>query len=202
MTSLRKASLLIFSLFCLGAASASAQQLNIATVNMQTLFKDFYLTAEAQRDINEQRAFIQKENAEQLVAIREIETNLQKLRKSLQDSTISDSKRAELTDEFRSLSEEGQGLNRTRTEYLQRRTQDLNTKMEQRMRGILEQIMTVVKRRAQEEAYDYVFDSSGLSTTQVPFVLYAKDATDITAGLLKELNKDAPEDTADAPAGE
>lgn len=201
MISLRKAALLT-SLLCLGAVSAAAQGLNIATVNMQTLFKDYYLTAEAQEDINVKRAFIQKENAEKLVAIREIEENLQKLRKSLQDSTISDSKRAELTEEFRSLSEEGQALNRERTEYLQRRSQDLNTRMEQRMRGILEQIMTVVKRRAQEDAYDYVFDNSGLSTTQVPFVLYAKDATDITAALLKELNKDAPQDGAEAPAAE
>jgi hypothetical protein len=31
-----------------------------------------------------------------------------------------------------------------------------------------------------------------MSTSQVPFLLYTKDATDITAGLLKNLNKDAP----------
>jgi hypothetical protein len=37
-----------------------------------------------------------------------------------------------------------------------------------------------------------VFDSAGLNTSQVPFVLYAKDATDITPMILKELNKDAP----------
>ena len=43
--------------------------------------------------------------------------------------------------------------------------------------------------------YDYVFDKSGLSTSQVPFLLYTKDATDITAGLLGVLNKDAPAPT-------
>ena len=36
---------------------------------------------------------------------------------------------------------------------------------------------------------------SGLSTSQVPFLLYTKDATDITAGLLKGLNKDAPKES-------
>ena len=46
--------------------------------------------------------------------------------------------------------------------------------------------------------YDYVFDKSGMSTSQVPFLLYAKDATDITASLLKDLNKDAPPEDSGA----
>jgi hypothetical protein len=33
----------------------------------------------------------------------------------------------------------------------------------------------------------------------VPFLLYSKDATDITALLLKELNKDAPAESAVPP---
>jgi hypothetical protein len=38
-----------------------------------------------------------------------------------------------------------------------------------------------------------------MSTSQVPFLLYTKDATDITAALLKDLNKDAPAESAPAP---
>ena len=64
--------------------------------------------------------------------------------------------------------------------------------MVQRMKGILEEIRKLVEEKAKADNFDYVFDKSGLSTSQVPFLLYAKDATDITAGLLKDLNKDAP----------
>ena len=70
--------------------------------------------------------------------------------------------------------------------------------MMQKMRGILEEIQKLVEDRAKSDDYDYVFDKSGMSTSQVPFLLYTKDATDITAGLLVLLNKDAP---AEAPAG-
>ena len=63
--------------------------------------------------------------------------------------------------------------------------------MVQRMRGILEEIRKLVEDQAKSDDYDYVFDKSGLSTSQVPFLLYTKDATDITPGLLEELNKDA-----------
>jgi Skp family chaperone for outer membrane proteins len=68
----------------------------------------------------------------------------------------------------------------------------LNEKMLQRMKGILEEIRKLVEEQAKAEDFDYVFDKSGMSTSQVPFLLYTKDATDITASLLKDLNKDAP----------
>jgi Skp family chaperone for outer membrane proteins len=62
------------------------------------------------------------------------------------------------------------------------------------MKGILEEIRKIVEEHAKAENYDYVFDKSGLSTSQVPFLLYTKDATDVTAVLLKDLNKEAPAD--------
>ena len=88
--------------------------------------------------------------------------------------------------------QEGIALDRERREFLQRRNQALNEKMVQRMKGILEEIRKLVEEQAKADNYDYVFDKSGLSTSQVPFLLYTKDATDITASLLKDLNKDAP----------
>ena len=70
--------------------------------------------------------------------------------------------------------------------------------MVQRMKGILEEIRKLVEEQAKVDNFDYVFDKSGLSTSQVPFLLYAKDATDITASLLKDLNKDAPPEDSGA----
>jgi Skp family chaperone for outer membrane proteins len=70
------------------------------------------------------------------------------------------------------------------------------------MKGILEEIRKLVEEQAKTDNYDYVFDKSGLSTSQVPFLLYTKDATDITAGLLKDLNKDAPAESLPSPDDE
>ena len=59
----------------------------------------------------------------------------------------------------------------------------------------------LVADHAKSEDYDYVFDRAGLSTSQVPFLLYAKDFSDLTPVLLQQLNKDAPEvsETLSAP---
>jgi Skp family chaperone for outer membrane proteins len=173
-------------------AAAQEGKLNIATVDMQELFKQYYRTNEAQKQINVERARIQKDNNERLARIRDLEENLGNLRKQLEDPSINDSKKQTLFKEWQMQQQEGIALDRERREFLQRRNQALNEKMVQRMKGILEEIRKLVEEQAKVDNYDYVFDKSGLSTSQVPFLLYTKDATDITAGLLKDLNKDAP----------
>ena len=194
----RRASLVLIGLTallgCVPAVRGELAVSKIATVDMQQLFKDYHRTNEAQKQINVERARIQKENNERLSRIRELEAELQSLRKQLEDPSISDKKKQELFKEFQMKTQEGVALDRERREYLQRRNAALNEKMVQRMRGILEEIRKLVEDQAKTDDYDYVFDKSGLSTSQVPFLLYTKDSSDITAELLKVLNKDAPKD--------
>jgi Skp family chaperone for outer membrane proteins len=178
------------------SAPAQEGKLSIATVDMQELFKQYHRTEEAQKQINVERARIQKDNNERLGRIRELEDELGKLRKQLEDPAINESKKQALFKDWQMKQQEGIALDRERREFLQRRNQALNEKMVQRMKGILEEIRKLVEEQAKTDNYDYVFDKSGLSTSQVPILLYTKDATDITAGILKDLNKDAPPPSA------
>jgi len=199
----RQLTLSLAGMLLFAALPAAAQdKLKIATVDMQQLFKEYHRTNEAQKQINVERARIQKENNERLARIRELETELQNLRKQLEDPSISDKRKQELFKEFQMKTQEGVALDRERREYLQRRNAALNEKMVQRMRGILEEIRKLVEDQAKTDDYDYVFDKSGLSASQVPFLLYTKDATDVTPGLLATLNKDAPEATDEEPGVE
>jgi outer membrane protein len=192
MTLIRRLFSVAFAASLVTMAVAQDGKLHIATVDMQELFKQYYRTNEAQKQINVERARIQKDNNERLARIRELEETLGKLRKQLEDPTINDSKKQTLFKDWQTQQQEGIALDRERREFLQRRNQALNEKMVQRMKGILEEIRKLVEEKAKVENFDYVFDKSGLSTSQVPFLLYTKDATDITSGLLKTLNKDAP----------
>jgi outer membrane protein len=175
----------------LSLASAIAQPPKIATVDMQELFRQYHRTDEAQKQINIERARIQQDNNERLARIRELETALGNLRKQLDDPAVADTRKQQLFKDRQIQQQEGVALDRERREFLQRRNQALNETMVQRMKGILEEIGKRVVEQARSDDYDFVFDKSGLSTSQVPFLLYAKDATDITALLLKDLNRDA-----------
>jgi outer membrane protein len=198
MTFIRRFLSVALAASLMSQASAQESALKIATVDMQELFKQYYRTAEAQKQINVERARIQKDNNERLARIRELETNLGNLKKQIEDPSINDSKKQALFKDWQMQQQEGIALDRERREFLQRRNQALNEKMVQRMKGILEEIRKLVEEKAKSDNYDYVFDKSGLSTSQVPFLLYTKDATDVTAGLLKDLNKDAPAESAPA----
>jgi hypothetical protein len=183
-----------------GSAAAQDAKLKIATVDMQQLFKEYYKTNEAQQQINVERARIQKDNNEKLTAIRQIESDIQALKTQSEDPSLSDQKKAQVYKDYQAKYQEGIQLDKERREYLSRKNQALNEKMVQRMRGILEEIRKLVEERAKAENFDYVFDKSGMSTSQVPFLLYTKDATEITSVLLKDLNKDAPAGSPPAPA--
>lgn len=199
MTIIRRFIALVAATLFVGTAAAQEGKLKIATVDMQQLFKEYHRTNEAQREINVERAKIQKENNERLDRIRTLDTDLQNMRKQLEDPSISDQKKQAVFQDWNVKQQEGIALDRERREFLQRRNQSLNEKMVGRMKGILEEIRKLVEEKAKAEDFDYVFDKSGLSTSQVPFFLYTKDATDITAVLLKELNKDAPAESKPSP---
>jgi outer membrane protein len=179
---------------------ANAQNLKVATVDMQVLFKQYHQTNEAQDLINVERAKINQDNEDRLKRIREIETNLENFKKQIEDPSVNESKKQSLIKDFQAQQQEGIQLDKERREYIQRRTTALNENMVQRMKSILEDIRKLVEQRSKADNYDFVFDKSGMSTTQVPVLLYSKDATDITASLLKVLNKDAPADKKPADA--
>ena len=195
MTIFRRIFPAMLSLLLLASPAAVAQdKLNIATVDMQELFKQYHRTNEVQKQINVERARIKKDNEERLARIRTLEEQLETLGKQIEDTTISDAKKQELSKERQVKLQEGIALDRERREFLQRRNQALNEKLMQRMKSILEEIRKLVEEQAKKSDYDYVFDKSGMSATQVPFLLYTKDSSDITSELLKVLNKDAPKD--------
>ena len=175
------------------ATAAPEGKLNIATVDMQELFKQYYRTNEAQKQLSVDFARIQKEVNERKAKIRDLNTTFETLKKQVDDPAINDSKRQALSKDAQLQYQDLIALDRECREFEQRRRQALEEKKNQRMRGIFEEIRKLVEEQAKVDNYDYVFDKSGISQNGVPFMLYTKDATDITAGLLKTLNKDAPE---------
>ena len=85
-------------------------------------------------------------------------------------------------------------LEREREEFLRRRGRALNQKMGGLMDQIRADVLEAVNAHAATatENVDYVFDNSGLTTSQVPFLIYVRNKIDLTGAVLAKLNKDAP----------
>ena len=185
----------LLAVFLLLQSGANAQRLKIATVDMERLFNEYHKTTSVQRDINIERARIQKDNNLRLKDIRDIDDSLQKIREQLKDEELGEKKRQDLRQEASDLSQDGIHKERERSEFLERRNRTLSEKMTKQMRGILVKIQRAVSERAKAGNYDYIFDQSGNSNQGIPFVLHARDTTDLTDSLLEEINQDAPEDS-------
>ena len=102
-----------------------------------------------------------------------------------------DSKRQEIAKDLAAREQTYVALGREHQEFLKRRSRLLNEKIVARMSDIRETVSKKVQAHAASIEVDYVFDSSGLTTSQVPFMLYIRNKIDLTPDVLKLLNQDA-----------
>ena len=186
-------------LMCVGLAlvlpawgqDGNKDKLRTGVVNIQQLFKSYYKVTRAQEEINMERARIQKEYNKLAGRVRSMDQGLRELTVRLQSTELAERDRASLERERGLRMQEREMLDHERrTKALARHT-EINQEMVARMEALLDEIREVVADQAERTGYDLVFDVEGLNTSQVPMVLFAKDATDLTPMILKELNKNA-----------
>ncbi len=168
---------------------AGDSKLKMITVNMQTIFDEYNLAIEAQKEADEITAEINKDNEGRVEKIKEVDAAIKLLTKQVQDTTISETKRQELFRDRQLKAQEGQALQRERGEFLERRKRALAEKMAIRKDEIIAKIGKKVEEQAKLKGYDFVFGEYDLNGNQVTVVLYAKGAKDGTAEILKALNK-------------
>ncbi|NNC90792.1 MAG: OmpH family outer membrane protein [Akkermansiaceae bacterium] len=173
------------------SAARSEEKPKAAVVNIQEIFRAYYKTEDAQEQINIERARIQKQNNDLLQRIEAMDDALREARQRADDPALSEQDRKALQREIGLRFQDKELLEAERQQSVQSRHRQLNEKMVARMSGILEEIREVIRARADAAGFDFVFDTAGLNSSQVPFVLYAKDATDISTMILQELNRDA-----------
>lgn len=179
--------------FTLGLAlSLQAEPLKVAVVDMRVLLTEFHETKAAESEDSVERDDIKKDDSERIAGIKALEAEMQKLGGSLQDPSLADAKRQEIAKELAAREQTYVALGRERKEFLNRRGRQLNQKMVTQMNDIRATISKQVQDYAQTIDVDYVFDGSGLTTSQVPFMLYIRNKVDITQDVLKLLNKNVP----------
>lgn len=172
-------------------ASASAE-LKVATVDVQKLFKDYYKTHEAQKELDAARQEVQNKNNERVAKIQAIEKDLKELKKQIEDPAVNEKNKKELTDQFQLKNNEGVALDQERRQFLERRNRALGEQMKVKLTSIVEEINKLTTDAAKKGGYDIVFDSSANSMSQTKVLMFSKPGFDITPSVMKELNASAP----------
>jgi Skp family chaperone for outer membrane proteins len=189
---------ILISLLATALTAAAAPR--FAVVRVTDIYTSLPSTIAIQQQVkNEQAAIMKDQRAEQL---RKIIGELQTLQTQLSDKNtpLDEVTNRKLARTYEIKRQEAQTLQQEFEEFKAEQQKLINHKMVAGMRASLDRITAVSQKISKERGFDAVFDSSGNTNTGVPFVLFNKDAPDLTADIQAALKDGEPETPTTKPA--
>ena len=173
------------------AISASAAP-KFAMVRVKDIYAALPSTVALQQEIKKERDEIMKnERAEQL---RAIIAELQTLQSQLSDKNnpLDEATNRKLARNYEIKRQEAQTLQQDFEGFKTEQEQAINKKMVFGMRASLQRIVKISNKVAKEKGFITVFDSSGNTNTGLPFILFSKQAPDITENVQAAIKDSDP----------
>jgi outer membrane protein len=180
------------SLTLLVTALSAGAAPRFALVRVKEIYSAMPATTALQEQIKKEHEAIMKDHrAEQL---RKIIGELQALQAQLADKTktIDEASNRKLAQAYEIKRQEAQTLQQEFESFKTEQEKIINQKMVAAMRSSLDRIVAMSNKLAQERGFDSVFDSSGSTNTGVPFVLFSKEAPDLTSDVEAALKDSEP----------
>jgi outer membrane protein len=190
------------SITLLATALTAAAAPRFAVIRVKDIYTALPATIAIQQQIKDEQAAIMKDQrAEQL---RKIIAELQSLQTQLSDkkSPLDEATNRKLARTYEIKRQEAQTLQQEFENFKAEQEKLINRKMVAGMRASLDRIAAVSQKISKERGYDAVFDSSGSTNTGVPFVLFNKNAPDLTADIQAALKDSEPATPAGKPAAD
>lgn len=185
--------LIPFAIMGAMAANIASAELTVVTVSMEKLFDDYHKSEDAESRLESIREQAVQEAQEREQSLQEEMQSLQEMQEDMDNPMLSDDAKSTKQQE---LQQRIQELRQKQAEAQQWQQQTANEiqRQNQEVRGeLIDEIVKVVNDIAlKQHNADIVFDTSDILGSGVPTVLYADSSLDITDKVLKELNKDAP----------
>ena len=191
------AKLFLLLVFALPAAAAP----KFATVRIGDIYRHLQSTIDFHKGIESERAAIIKDD--RAVYLQKVVEELKAIQTQLQarrEAPVDDAMR-KLARDYEIKRQEGQTLQEEFETFKAQRQKEINARMVPAMRVSLNKISDTTRRIAKEQGFDGVFDSSGLSNTALPVLLYVKNAKDITPDVVAALKDAGDPSVSDPPPG-
>lgn len=168
------------------ALPSAAQKPNFATVDISRAFEAYHITVAEREKIRQARAELKRDP--RLEKIKLLEVELLDLRDRVRDTTLTDSERQNHFRKFQIKAQDLRALQRATIEHLDEQARIIDEGMVKKTRHLLGEIRAAVQKLALEGGYDYVFESSGKTSSQIQSLIYIRHATDLTDLVIEALN--------------
>lgn len=163
----------------------------VAVVRVRDIYAALPATEALQKQVKQERdAILLDPRAEEL---RRIIAQLREIQARLSDkkNPPDDASARMLARRYELTRQEAQTLQRDFENFRAEREKDINRRMVAGMRASLALIHETAHKVAAEQGCDLVLDNSGNTNTGVPFLLYQKDAPDLTSAVVAALENGA-----------
>jgi outer membrane protein len=189
------------ALLSVTAPNAHAQ-LKVGTVDMNTIFSQYYKTKDAEASLNDARASAKKELDDRLDTLKKSMDEINKLTQQQDKPELSEKAKADLKKQTDEKVSEARSLDKEISDFRSTREQQLQQQYMRMRKDIVDDIMVVVNDKVKAVGYDLVFDKSGISLGQIPVILYSREDMDFSNDVIGTLNKNAPKTTTKPAAGD
>ncbi len=196
-----RAKLLIgFLLFSLVSGPAWAQQGRMATVDLRRVFDNYWKKKQAEAQLKERQADMQKEDKNLIAEFDRAREEYQKLLNDANEGAISneerDKRKKAAEDKLKSLQE----LQVNIRQYEKTAETTILEQTDRMRSNILNDIRTVVTAKAKAAGFSLVIDTAAETINKTPVFLYTNNENDMTEAVLTQLNSNAPTDLPKADA--
>ena len=163
----------------------------IAVIRVMDIYSNLASTAELGRKYQSERDEIMRDPRAEI--LRSVIRELEEMEKRLSDKArpLDEESSLNLFRAYEIKRQEAQTLQHDFEKFRSEREKDINRRMIAAMRESLDRIMDAAGRTARVHGCALVIDSTGNTNTGVPFILYQKNAKDLTAAVKTALGKDA-----------
>jgi outer membrane protein len=179
-------------LFCTLLAGSASAQGRIATIDLRKVFDNFWRTKQAQANLKEQAAEMDKERKSLVDDFTKAQEDYKKFLNSAADAAISkeesDKRKASAEKKLLEIRELEQNVQ----QYDRQATTTIGEKQKRMRDNILKEIREVVNAKAKTGNFALVVDTAADSINNTPVVLFSSGENDITDSVLSQLNLTAP----------
>jgi outer membrane protein len=195
--------LLLVCLLAFAPFSLATADIKIAVIDLSKAFDSYYKTKDAQARLKEKQDGYQKEIQDLITDYQRMGEEEQALDKQSTDPTLSPAARADKSKALDAKKQDLVNLGNKIQEMKVERTREIQEELFRRHKEIVDEISTVVTGYSGPQGYDLVIDKSSQSAASgVSIILYnSSKLIDITADIIKLLNKTAPANGGAVPSG-
>ncbi len=178
---------------------ATAGKPKFATLDMARAFEAYHLTISARAKVQEARKTLEQDPRGETIKLLDVE--LRDLKAQVENPTLTESQRRDCYRRYLTKNHERLSLKREHEKHVAEQLDLINKGMVAKTRELLRDVEAIVQKIAEEDSFDHVFEVSGKTSSRLPSLLYIRNATDLTDRVIRELNKNRPEEEVATSSG-